>query len=441
MSSILFYLPLYYEVAKDLSPTMAGVALFPQTLTVAPASVIVGLLIAKSGNYRWAVWSGCILTTTGMGLLILLSVDTPTVEWIFLNLVSGIGIGMLYPAMAFSIQAAASNADLPFAAAMFSFFRACGQMLGIAIGGAVFQNEMTKKLRAYPDLARGALLYSNDASALVQIIKIMPAWEHLRRMHLIQAYVDSLQELWTVMCALAGLCLIVVVMWVKDHSLERELETEQGFRHDVGLSDPELTLGNPQPVAQKAGLVTQDSEMTLGSRPETSETAPVMERTKPSELTLGTSSPMTKSAPSTPAEPKDLSHEPSEDEFGNTTPKTGAPREPRNDMHQSSQLDSADSAANTGVISTLSEPQILPTHPSQRSTSSSRYTTPLEDADIDRDIPAAALQTRDYSEALVCNAASPLGLRKPTKLTKSQRASKPSLKQQRDELLEWIFAD
>lgn len=36
--SILYYLPLYYEAVKGMSPIMAGVALFPQTFTVAPAA-------------------------------------------------------------------------------------------------------------------------------------------------------------------------------------------------------------------------------------------------------------------------------------------------------------------------------------------------------------------------------------------------------------------
>jgi hypothetical protein len=38
--SILYYLPLYYEAVKGFSPILAGVALFPQTFTVAPASIV-----------------------------------------------------------------------------------------------------------------------------------------------------------------------------------------------------------------------------------------------------------------------------------------------------------------------------------------------------------------------------------------------------------------
>jgi hypothetical protein len=55
--SILFYLPLYYEVAKTMGPTDAGIAMFPLTFTTAPAAVVVGLVIAKTGKYRPSIVS------------------------------------------------------------------------------------------------------------------------------------------------------------------------------------------------------------------------------------------------------------------------------------------------------------------------------------------------------------------------------------------------
>jgi hypothetical protein len=101
---MLYYLPLYFEAVKDMSPIMSGVAVFPQTFTVAPAAVIVGIAVTITGRFRWAVWTGWVLTTMGMGLMYLLNVHTHTVQWIFLDLVSGIGTGMLFPSMAFAIQ-------------------------------------------------------------------------------------------------------------------------------------------------------------------------------------------------------------------------------------------------------------------------------------------------------------------------------------------------
>ncbi|MCJ1395856.1 hypothetical protein MMC18_008742 [Xylographa bjoerkii] len=231
--SILFYLPLYYEGVKGFSPIMSGVALFPQTFTIAPASIVVGVAITITGRYRWALWLGWCLNILGMGLLVILDVNTSTVSWIFLNLVSGVGLGILWPACAFGAQAAASNSDLPFAAAMFAFFRVLGQTIGVAIGGLIFQNELQKQLLTYSALASNASALSKDASALVQMLRSMPD-DSVEKAQIIACFVKALRTVWIAMCAIAalGLC---SSFFIKGLTLDRDLDTEQGFKHHYGV--------------------------------------------------------------------------------------------------------------------------------------------------------------------------------------------------------------
>ncbi|KAI9714214.1 MAG: hypothetical protein M1812_006435 [Candelaria pacifica] len=236
--SILYYEPLYYEAVKDLSPIVTGVALFPETFTVAPASIVVGLLVTKTGRYRWAIWTGWALTIAGAGLLHLLDVNTTTPQWIFLNLVVGLGTGMLFASMAFAIQASASPVDIAFAVAMFSFFRAFGQSVGVAIGGVVFQNALEKKLTSNTLLASTAHQYSSDASGLVQIIESM---EHgATRDALIQSYADALKTVWIVMTALAAVAGLASLL-TRGLNLDKALETEQGFKSEIKTQDEEKT--------------------------------------------------------------------------------------------------------------------------------------------------------------------------------------------------------
>ena len=220
-----------------MSPIMSGVALFPQTFTVAPASLIVGVMITRLGRYRWAIWAGWSLATLGCSLLTLLTASTPTHSWILLNLVSGLGLGMLFSAMSFATQAPASNADLPFAAALFSFFRALGQALGVAVGGVVFQNRMAHNLAAQPQLAPFAGEYSADASALVELLASLPREKVEMKGQLVQAYVDALRVVWATMAALAGLGLLSS-LGTQEISLDRALETEQGW-----LGGPRMRVG------------------------------------------------------------------------------------------------------------------------------------------------------------------------------------------------------
>jgi MFS family permease len=235
-------MPLYYEAVKGYSPIIAGVALFPDTFTVAPLAVVTGISITVTGHYRWAVWSGWAITVLGVGLAILLKVDTSIPAWIFLTMVSGIGLGILFPSMQFSLQAATTNKDMGFAVAMFSFFRTLGQAIGVAIGGVIFQNQMEKKLRAYPQFASRANELAKDAAALVQIIKATP--EGQDKLDLRTAYIDSVRVIFIVLCALASVAL-VSSFFIKSYDLNRALETEQGFKAEKKSKENRAEEGTP----------------------------------------------------------------------------------------------------------------------------------------------------------------------------------------------------
>ncbi|KAF2030060.1 MFS general substrate transporter [Setomelanomma holmii] len=234
--AILYYMPLYFEAVKGMGPILAGVSMFPWTFTVAPGSVATGIAIAVTGKYRWANWAGWFLATLGVGLLIMLKPETSTVSWVFLNLVGGIGTGILFPAMALAVQASAAVKDQAYAANMFSFFRAFGQTLGVAIGGVIFQNQMKKKLLTYPLLSDMAGVYSKDAAGLVQIIKEMPAG--LMKEQLRESYTDALKYIWIVMTVLAAVSLIAT-LFIDEYDMNTVMDTEMGFKDKDKVKDVE----------------------------------------------------------------------------------------------------------------------------------------------------------------------------------------------------------
>ena len=234
--SVLYYMPLYSEAVKGMGPIVAGVSMFPWTFTVAPASVATGIAIAVTGKYRWANRAGWFLATLGLGLLIMIKADTSIVAWVFLNLVGGIGTGMLFPAMALAVQASATAKDQAYAANMFSFFRAFGQTLGVAIGGVIFQNQMKKKLLTFPLLADMANKYSQDAAGLVEIIKQMPAGPMKEQLR--ESYTDALKYIWIVMTVFSAVALLSSI-FVKAYDMNGALETEMGFKDKDKVSDLE----------------------------------------------------------------------------------------------------------------------------------------------------------------------------------------------------------
>ncbi|KAF1813715.1 MFS general substrate transporter [Eremomyces bilateralis CBS 781.70] len=235
--AILYYMPLYFEAVKGFSPIITGVAMFPQMFTVSPAAIASGVYSAVTGRYVEAIWLGWVFTCAGMGILILLREGTSTVAWIFINLVSGLGIGILFTVLSMAIQASTPNKDMGYAVTMFAFFRALGQTVGVAVGGVIFQNRMLVELQSYPLLADRAHEYARDSSSLAGTIKTME--DGLEKDQLKASYVKALMWVWIVMCALSGVGLLTS-LFTKALPLDRALETDQGFAHQEVKNDEEM---------------------------------------------------------------------------------------------------------------------------------------------------------------------------------------------------------
>lgn len=218
---------------------MSGIALFPETFTVAPSGVIVGLLISRTGRYYWAVYIGWCLSTIGTGLLCLLDLNSGTITWIFLNIVPGVGIGMVLPSVALAVQASATAENLAIAVATSTSFRGFGQSIGVAIGGVIFQNRMKSNLLQYPALRSLANKYSGDAASAVEMIQ---------RMHdgqvkgdLKQAYTDSLRIVWAFCCGISGL-MFFISLFTESYDLNRTLVTRRCLEKDEVHEQENMTV-------------------------------------------------------------------------------------------------------------------------------------------------------------------------------------------------------
>ena len=273
----LYYLPLYYEAVKEFSPIMSGVALFPETFTVAPSSLVVGILITVTGQYRWAVWSGWAITTIGLGIMWLIKVQTSTYGWILLNIVPGVGLGFLFPSLGFAVQASAKPEDVAIAVAMFSFFRALGQAVGVAIGGVVFQNRMYTNLLKYPALAPMAHEYSQDAAGLVQVIQRMESG--LPKTHLKEAYTDSLRIVWVVCCGISAVAFLLSLL-TEVYDLNRGLESAQGLQD--ARSEATERADNEESIVMKNMEDGSAGATSAAAASGSSQTTPVASQATPS---------------------------------------------------------------------------------------------------------------------------------------------------------------
>lgn len=211
---VVYYIPLYYEGARHFSPLITGVTLLAETLVIAPAAIMTGLWIARSGRYIWPFFCGWTLTTIGMGLFCLLDVDTPIAVSVVINVVASWGLGMLVPALPIIVQASVIDGEQENAYSLYLQLRTCGQALGVTIGSVIFQNRATHLLSSSKTTSGLAL----TAEALIQRIQQTSLGAAVRE-QLERAVAEALKNVWIVSCAIAG-AITFATVFVKGYPLK-----------------------------------------------------------------------------------------------------------------------------------------------------------------------------------------------------------------------------
>lgn len=127
-------LPLYLQIVKGASPTLAGLQTLPLMLGIMTMSTGSGRLISRTGRYK--IWPivGVSLMVVGLVLLALrLAVDTPYWQTAVLMLLIGLGLGGIMQPLTLAVQNAMPPKDMGVATASATFFRQMGGTLGTAV--------------------------------------------------------------------------------------------------------------------------------------------------------------------------------------------------------------------------------------------------------------------------------------------------------------------
>ncbi|KAM7207898.1 Major facilitator superfamily domain containing protein, partial [Naviculisporaceae sp. PSN 640] len=216
----LYYVPFYFTAVRFTSPTQSGLNVFPVTCFLLPGSILISLLTTRLGRFRWAIWSGWVLAALSCGLFYYFNETTKTVVWAVILAVFGIGHGMLLTSVNVGIQAISNVEDAGRAAAMYAFMRTLGMSIGVAIGGTVFQNLMTKKLE---ELGLPVEI-AHNSEAFVSEMALMDRNDPVR-VGALEAYVKGFHGVyWTITgCAVAA---FLVSLVIKRHSMDKLLTSK-----------------------------------------------------------------------------------------------------------------------------------------------------------------------------------------------------------------------
>ena len=140
------YLSQYFQLARGMSPTKAGLMSVAMVGGLLVSSIISGRLITKTGKWKKFLVGGMVLVI--VGLLLLSTIDDTTNLWVVgaFMAVLGLGLGATMQNLVLAVQNNTSQADMGAASAVVAFFRSMGGSVGVSALGAVLGHQVAEEI-------------------------------------------------------------------------------------------------------------------------------------------------------------------------------------------------------------------------------------------------------------------------------------------------------
>ncbi len=206
MFGAIVYLPLFLQTVNGATPTKSGLQLLPLMAGVLVTSITSGQLISRYGRYKMFPIAGTGVMAFALWLLSLMGPTTTIGVASAYMLVLGLGLGMVMQVLVIAVQNAVPHRQLGTATSAATFFRSIGGSFGVAVFGAIFNNELVHSLPRY--LPRQALraVAGGRVSLNPAQLKMLPAAVHHGYVH---AFTDSLDRVFIVAVPFAVLAFVL----------------------------------------------------------------------------------------------------------------------------------------------------------------------------------------------------------------------------------------
>ncbi|KAF8637399.1 hypothetical protein AX17_002894 [Amanita inopinata Kibby_2008] len=212
-----YYLPLYFQVL-GASATKAGIQMVPFSLGSSVLSIISGIIVSRTGQYRTVMQAAFAIFALGMGLMIRLDAYSNIAEKILYPLITAAGIGCLFQVPLIGLQAAMPIQDMATSTGALGFLRTLGGTVGISVGQAIFSSIVRKKTSRIPGFHSNTSVRSLNES--VRHLKNIS--DPVLRSTVIQAFCKSISMIWIVMTPVVGVCFIMV-LFIRVYTLQRRV--------------------------------------------------------------------------------------------------------------------------------------------------------------------------------------------------------------------------
>jgi EmrB/QacA subfamily drug resistance transporter len=142
------YLSQYFQLARGMSPTHAGLMSVAMVGGLLVSSICTGQIITRTGLWkRWLV-GGMALVIVGIALLGRIDAETNLAVVGVYMAILGVGLGATMQNLVLAVQNNTAQADMGAASSVVSFFRSMGGSIGVSALGAVLSHSVAQKVTA-----------------------------------------------------------------------------------------------------------------------------------------------------------------------------------------------------------------------------------------------------------------------------------------------------
>ena len=168
------FLSQYFQIARGMSPTRAGLMSLALVGGLLVSSIATGRIISASGLWKRYLVGGTSMMV--VGLLLLGTIDAHTSLWVVgaFMAVLGLGMGATMQNLVLAVQNNAAQSDIGAASSLVAFFRTMGGSIGVSVLGAILGHRVSDSVLT--GLARlGVPATSEGASRAIPDMAALPA--------------------------------------------------------------------------------------------------------------------------------------------------------------------------------------------------------------------------------------------------------------------------
>ncbi|KAJ3224465.1 hypothetical protein HK099_008415 [Clydaea vesicula] len=163
--SFAYYVSVYFQIVKGESATMSGLDTIPLIAGLVIFSIFSGQMVSRFGRYWVFLFVGAIVLIVGNVLIATIQVDTSkAVQSIYLFVI-GVGVGSQIQVKLLALQATVKPNMVAIGTSVSVFAQTVGGLIGIAITGTIYTNNLAHNLsRSNVPKELAALIISNPAA-------------------------------------------------------------------------------------------------------------------------------------------------------------------------------------------------------------------------------------------------------------------------------------